>query len=56
MARTKLAQGKMTEAAKLAEEVIGDANFSLADFDQIFRGKQTEKKYSHLSICSMNQA
>ena len=44
MARTKLAQGKMTEAAKLAEEVIGDANFSLADFDQIFRGKANREE------------
>ena len=32
------------EAAKLAEEVIGDANFSLADFDQIFRGKANREE------------
>ena len=44
MARTKLAQGKLTEAAKLTEEVIGDANFSLADFDQIFRGKANREE------------
>ena len=28
----------------LAEEVIGDANFSLADFDQIFRGKANREE------------
>lgn len=37
MARTKLARGRMPAAAALAEEVIGDANFGLADFDRIFR-------------------
>ena len=44
MARTKLARGKLTEAAKLAEEVINDVNFSLADFDQIFRGKANREE------------
>lgn len=44
MARTKLAQGKMGEAASLAEEIISDANFSLADFDQIFRGKANREE------------
>ena len=53
MARTKLAQGKMTEAAKLAEEVIGDANFSLADFDQIFRGKAKPRR--NILVCQSAQ-
>lgn len=43
MARTKLAQGKLQEAGNLAEEVIEDANFELADFDQIFRGKANQE-------------
>lgn len=38
LARTWLAMGKKAEAAALAEELIGDANFALADFDKIFRG------------------
>ena len=38
MARAKLGQGKKEEAAVLAEEVIADPAFDLADFDRIFRG------------------
>jgi hypothetical protein len=38
LARTYLAMGKKTEAAALAEELIADSHFALADFDKIFRG------------------
>lgn len=38
MARVKLGQGKKEEAAALAEEVIADPAFALADFSEIFRG------------------
>lgn len=44
MARTKLAMGKKGEAAALADELIADANFALADFDQIFRGKANKEE------------
>lgn len=44
MARTKLALGKKSEAAALAEELIKDANFALAGFDEIFRGKANKEE------------
>ncbi len=44
MARTKLAMGKKAEAAELAEELIGDANFALDDFENIFRGKANREE------------
>lgn len=40
MARVKLAQGKNTEAASLAEEVIASNVFRLDDFEKIFRSQQ----------------
>lgn len=48
MARAKLGQGKKAEAAVLAEEVIADPAFDLADFDQIFRGEaNTEEIFTY---------
>jgi hypothetical protein len=44
LARTCLAQGKMERAAQLAEELITDSHFALADFDQIFRGKANSEE------------
>ena len=44
LARTCLAQGKMERAGQLAEEVIADSHFALADFDQIFRGKANSEE------------
>ena len=44
MARAKLGQGKKAEAAVLAEEVIADPAFDLADFDQIFRGEENSEE------------
>lgn len=38
LARTYLAMGRKDEAADLAEALIADKNFSLADFSAIFRG------------------
>ena len=38
LARTYLAMGMMKEAAQVAEEVIADGNFTLSDFNSIFRG------------------
>lgn len=38
MARVKLAQGKNSDAATLAEELITSPSFSLDSFDKIFRG------------------
>lgn len=44
MARTKLAMGKNAEAAALAEKLISDPNFALADFSDIFRGKPNKEE------------
>lgn len=44
MARVKLGQGKKAEAAALAEEVISDPSFALADFDQVFRGVSNQEE------------
>ena len=44
MARVKLAQGKKAEAAELAEKVIADPAFALADFSQIFRGEENAEE------------
>lgn len=44
MARTKLAMGKKAEAAALAEELINDGRFALADFDEIFRDKANKEE------------
>lgn len=38
LARTYLAMGQKEKAAELAEEVINDPQFALADFEHIFRG------------------
>lgn len=44
MARAKLGQGKKSEAAKLAVELIGDPAFELADFELIFRGEDNKEE------------
>lgn len=43
MARTKLAQGKMEEAAKYAEELITSGLFELDAFENTFRGKSSKE-------------
>lgn len=43
MARVKLAQGKKSEAAQLAEEVISSQLFKLDAFEKIFRGVQNSE-------------
>lgn len=55
MARVKIAQGKKSEAAVLAEEVISDPAFDLADFDQIFRGEENrEEIFTYLNDVEEN--
>ncbi|ACU03576.1 RagB/SusD family nutrient uptake outer membrane protein [Pedobacter heparinus] len=44
MARVKLAQGKMTEAATLAEQLITAGNFKLDTFEKIFRNQQNTEE------------
>lgn len=44
MARAKLAQGKKTEAADLALDVIGNSSFALEDFELIFRGAENKEE------------
>ena len=44
MARAKLGQGKKTEAANLAAELINDPAFALEDFDLIFRGEENKEE------------
>ncbi len=44
MARVKLGQGKKEEAAALAEDVIADPAFGLADFSEIFRGVSNQEE------------
>ncbi len=44
LARTKLAQGKKTEAANLAVELINDPAFELEDFELIFRGEENKEE------------
>lgn len=44
MARAKLGMGKKQEAATLAEEVISDPLFALADFEKIFRGEENSEE------------
>lgn len=44
MARAKLAQGKKSEAASLAVEVIEDPAFALEDFELIFRGEANSEE------------
>lgn len=44
MARAKLFMGKKAEAVALAEELIKDANFSLSEFDDIFRGNANREE------------
>lgn len=43
MARTKLAQGKMEEAAKYAEEVITSGNFSLDSYSNIWAAESNKE-------------
>ncbi|MGE7773995.1 RagB/SusD family nutrient uptake outer membrane protein [Chitinophaga sp. NPDC101104] len=51
MARVKLAQGKKTEAAALAEEVIGSGLFALDAFEKIFRATaNTEEIFSFRNL------
>lgn len=55
MARAKLGQGKKEEAAALAEEVIADPAFDLADFDQIFRGEaNSEEIFTYINDAEEN--
>ena len=44
LARTYLAMGKKKEAAEVAEELIADPHFALADFDKIFRGAENKEE------------
>ncbi|MNX94237.1 SusD family protein [compost metagenome] len=44
MARVKLAQGKMPEAAALAEQLITVSNFKLDSFEKIFRNQQNTEE------------
>jgi hypothetical protein len=44
MARVKLAQGKKTEAAALAEEVITSGLFKLDAFEKIFRAQSNQEE------------
>lgn len=44
LARTYLAMGRKAEAAQLAEEVIADPHFALADFTDIFRGADNREE------------
>ncbi len=51
MARVKLAQNKMPEAGRLAEEVIGSGLFALDAFEKIFRATQnTEEIFSFKNL------
>ena len=43
-ARAYIAQGRKAEAAQLAEELIADPLFALADFDKIFRGEDNKEE------------
>ena len=55
MARAKLGQGKKKEAAAIAEEVIADPAFDLADFDQIFRGvSNSEEIFTYINDVEEN--
>lgn len=55
MARAKLGQGKKEEAAVLAEEVIADPAFDLADFDRIFRGvSNSEEIFTYINDAEEN--
>ncbi|OQP44465.1 carbohydrate-binding protein SusD [Niastella yeongjuensis] len=44
LARTKLAQGKLAEAATLAEQLITSGNYKLDAFEKIFRGQQNTEE------------
>lgn len=44
LARTYLAMGRKAEAAALAEELITDPYFALADFETIFRGGENKEE------------
>ena len=44
LARTYLAMGRKEEAGTLAEALIADNNFQLAQFDDIFRGKANREE------------
>jgi hypothetical protein len=44
MARTKLAEGKKSEAAALAEEIINSGIFKLDDFTKIFRDQDNREE------------
>lgn len=44
LARVLLAQGRKTEAAVYAEQVISDSNFELSDFDKIFRDQPNNEE------------
>ncbi len=51
MARALLAQGKTTEAARMAETVIGSGFFALDGFDKIFRGQaNTEEIFTFANL------
>lgn len=50
MARTKLGQGKMAEAAKLAEQLIADSHFRLSDFYQTFNGGSQEEIFTFSNL------
>lgn len=44
MARVALSQGKNSDAAKWAEEVINSGNFHLDSYNKIFRGQQNQEE------------
>ena len=44
MARVELAQGKNSDAARWAEEVINSGDFHLDSYDKIFRGQQNQEE------------